>query len=132
MAKIRPQLLVDHVSTIQPYLALKCSTPRDYTLIGLVARILEIVVPLLQHPDENFLSQLEEDAVKLILLHDRSVITSCLALLGSIVNSVTENYKLIRDCFNKYYAFIDWYKKEHMNKPDSPRLETAKPLFRFA
>lgn len=55
----------------------------------------------MEHPSESFLAQLEEDAVKLILLHDRTVITSCLALLGSIVNTVTNNYKLVKDCFNK-------------------------------
>lgn len=76
-------------------------TQGDYTVIGVVARTLELVVPLMEHPSETFLSQLEEDAVKLILLHDRTVITSCLALLGSIVNTVTKNYRLIKDCFNK-------------------------------
>lgn len=77
-------------------------TQGDYTVIGTVARTLELVVPLMQHPSETFLSQLEEDAVKLVLLHDKSVVNSCLALLGSIVNTVTKNYRLIKDCFQKY------------------------------
>ena len=81
-------------------------TQGDYTLIGVVARTLELVVPLMEHPSESFLAQLEEDAVKLILLHDKTVITSCLALLGSIVNTVTNNYKLIKDCFNKSVVLL--------------------------
>lgn len=76
-------------------------TQVDFTMIGTVARTLELVVPLMEHPSETFLSQLEEDAVKLILQHDATVITSCLALLGSIVNTVTKNYRLIKDCFNR-------------------------------
>ncbi|XP_042215621.1 nipped-B-like protein isoform X2 [Homarus americanus] len=131
-AKIRPQLLVDHAITLQPYLAWRCRTQVDYTMIGVVARTLELVVPLMEHPSETFLSQLEEDAVKLILQHDRTVITSCLALLGSIVNTVTKNYRLIKDCFNRYHSFIVDYKKLNEENPDNPKLETLKPLFRRA
>ncbi|CAL4060266.1 unnamed protein product, partial [Meganyctiphanes norvegica] len=131
-AKIRPHLMVEHCITLQPYLAIKCQTQGDYTMIGVVARTLELVVPLMEHPSETFLSQLEEDAVKLILQHDRTVITSCLALLGSIVNTVTHNYKLIRDCFNKYYNFILDYKKLHQEFSGNPKLESYKPFFRRA
>lgn len=69
-----------------------------------MARTLELVVPLMEHPSETFLAQLEEDSVKLILQHDRAVVASCLSCLGSVVNNVTRNFKLIRDCFNKYYS----------------------------
>lgn len=69
-----------------------------------VARTLELIVPLMEHPSETFLAQLEEDSVKLVLQHDRIVVASCLSCLGSIVNNVTRNFKLIRDCFQKYYG----------------------------
>ncbi|KAK3884098.1 hypothetical protein Pcinc_011609 [Petrolisthes cinctipes] len=131
-AKIRPQLLVEHAITLQPYLAWRCRTQVDFTMIGTVARTLELVVPLMEHPSETFLSQLEEDAVKLILQHDATVITSCLALLGSIVNTVTKNYRLIKDCFNRYHCFIVDYKKLKEENPGSPKLESKKPLFRRA
>ncbi|KAK4306344.1 hypothetical protein Pmani_021828 [Petrolisthes manimaculis] len=131
-AKIRPQLLVEHAITLQPYLAWRCRTQVDFAMIGTVARTLELVVPLMEHPSETFLSQLEEDAVKLILQHDATVITSCLALLGSIVNTVTKNYRLIKDCFNRYHCFIVDYKKLKEENPGSPKLESKKPLFRRA
>nr|CAD7197517.1 unnamed protein product [Timema douglasi] len=103
-SKIRPQLLVNHAITLQPYLSLKCQTQGDYQIISSVARTLELVVPLMEHPSETFLAQLEEDSVKLILQHDRTVVASCLSCLGSVVNNVTRNFKLIRDCFKKYYG----------------------------
>lgn len=103
-AKIRPQLLVNHAITLQPYLSLKCQTQGDYQIVSNVARTLELIVPLMEHPSETFLAQLEEDSVKLILQHDRIVVASCLSCLGSIVNNVTKNFKLIRDCFQKYYG----------------------------
>ena len=105
-AKIRPQLLVSHALTLQPYLSLKCQSPGDVQIISCVARMLELVVPLMEHPGESFLAQLEEDSMKLILQHDRVIVSSCLSCLGSIVNNVTRNFKLIRDCFNKYYDYL--------------------------
>ena len=61
-------------------------------------------MPLIEHPSDTFLAELEEDSVKLILQHDKTVVASCLACLGSIVNRVTKNFGLIRDCFRKYYG----------------------------
>ena len=89
-AKSRPQLLVEHVQTLQPYLQILCDVPGDYTIISNVALTLELAVPLIRHPSEVFLSQLEEDAVKLIMKHGMKVVSACLSLLGSVVNNVTK------------------------------------------
>ncbi len=87
-----------------------------------MARTLELAVPLIKHPSEIFLAQLEEDSVKLILLHDKKVISACLSCLGSIVNEVTKNFKLIRDCFLKYYAHMTRYRTVYEENPKDPRL----------
>ncbi|XP_012219437.1 nipped-B-like protein A [Linepithema humile] len=131
-AKIRPRLLVNHASTLQPYLSLKCQTQGDYQIISSVAHTLELVVPLMEHPSEMFLAQLEEDSVKLILQHDKSVVASCLSCLGSIVNNVTRNFKLIRDCFKKYYGHLTWYKSFYEKDPTNPMLLKYRPYFRRA
>ncbi|XP_073999685.1 nipped-B cohesin loading factor [Rhodnius prolixus] len=109
-AKIRPQLLVHHATTLQPYLSLKCQTQGDYQMISCVARTLELVVPLIEHPSEMFLSRLEEDSVKLMMQQDPSVVLSCVSCLGSIVNNVTRNFALIRDCLKKYHGFLTSYR----------------------
>lgn len=131
-AKIRPRLLVNHAITLQPYLSLKCQTQGDYQIISSVAHTLELVVPLMEHPSETFLAQLEEDSVKLILQHDRSVVASCLSCLGSVVNNVTRNYKLIRDCFKKYYGHLTDYKSFYEKDPKNPMLIKYRPFFRRA
>lgn len=133
-AKIRPQLLVKHASTLQPYLSLKCQTKGDYTIISSVARTLELVVPLMEHPSETFLAQLEEDSIKLIIQHDRTVISSCLSCLGSIVNNVTRNFKLIRDCFKQYYGSVIKYKDCLEKDTDYCKniVINCKPAFRRA
>jgi len=129
-AKSRPQLLVNHVQTLQPYLNVKCQTQGDYQIISNVARTLELVVPLIEHPSEIFLSQLEEASVKLILLHDKTVVSACLSCLGSVVNNVTKNFTLIRDCFKKYFGHLNSFKKVHEKDPTDPRLAKATPFFR--
>ena len=131
-AKIRPRLLVNHATTLQPYLSLKCQTQGDYQIISSVAHTLELVVPLMEHPSETFLAQLEEDSVKLILQHDRAVVASCLSCLGSIVNNVTRNFKLIRDCFKKYYGILVDHKAMYETNAANPLLVKFRPWFRRA
>ena len=129
-AKIRPSLLVPHAMTLQPYLSIRCQSQGDFLIISAVARTLEVVVPLLEHPSESFLAQLEEDAVKLILQHDKNVVAACLSCLGSVVNHVTRNFSLIRDCFRKYFGSLTEYKQLHERTPDNPRLVQHRPFFR--
>lgn len=125
-AKIRPQLLVKHASTLQPYLGLKCQTENDMQIIVSVAKMLELVVPLMEHPSETFLAQLELDAIKSVLQSSRhSIVGSCLSCLGSIVNKVTKNFKLIRDLFKKFHNFLLKY-KDLIEKHDQRALSDNK------
>nr|XP_040566817.1 nipped-B-like protein [Lepeophtheirus salmonis] len=125
-AKIRPTLLVEHVQILQPYLSITCKTKNDYLTIVHVARTMELVVPLIKHPSEVFLSQLEEDSVKLVIEHN---IPACVSCLGSIVNNVTKNYGLIRDCFVKYCNKMSIYRRAHENDPLDLRLKKSMPIF---
>ncbi|KAL0842082.1 hypothetical protein ABMA28_014275 [Loxostege sticticalis] len=131
-AKIRPQLLVNHALTLQPYLSLKCQNQYEQQIMSTVASTLELVVPLMEHPSEVFLAQLEEDAVKLILQRGQLVIASCIALLAAIVNNLTHNYKLIRDVFNKYHGVLLQWKHSWQRNPDATRAHQTRPHFRRA
>lgn len=75
------------------FLKVSGKSPGDKQIISHVAGTMELAVPLIRHPSEIFLSQLEEDSVKLILQHDKKVISSCLSCLGSVVNNVTKNFR---------------------------------------
>ncbi|XP_068630090.1 nipped-B protein [Battus philenor] len=131
-AKIRPQLLVNHALTLQPYLSLKCQNQYEQQIMSTVASTLELVVPLMEHPSEVFLAQLEEDAVKLILQRGQLVIAACIACLAAIVNNLTHNYKLIRDVFNKYYGVLLQWKHSWQRNPDLTRSLPSRPYFRRA
>ena len=47
-------------------------------MIHNVARILELVVPLMEHPSETFLASLEEDLMRLTVKHGQTVGTKIL------------------------------------------------------
>lgn len=95
-----------------------------------VAKILELVVPLMEHPSETFLTTIEEDLMKLIIKYGMTVsaiyspllteafetlvlillfcasqvVQHCVSCLGAVVNKVTHNYKFVWACFNRYYG----------------------------
>lgn len=48
-------------------------TQNDFMMICNVAKILELVVPLMEEPSENFLNTMEEDLMKLIIKYGMTV-----------------------------------------------------------
>ncbi|PKU31288.1 nipped-bhypothetical protein [Limosa lapponica baueri] len=126
-SKIRPQLMVKHAMTMQPYLTTKCSTQNDFMVICNVAKILELVVPLMEHPSETFLATIEEDLMKLIIKYGMTVVQHCVSCLGAVVNKVTQNYKFVWACFNRYYGALLKLKSQHQEDPNSTILTANKP-----
>lgn len=51
-------------------------TANDFMVICNVAKILELVVPLMEHPSETFLATIEEDLMKLIIKYGMTVCDS--------------------------------------------------------
>ncbi|XP_068142323.1 nipped-B protein isoform X2 [Drosophila tropicalis] len=107
LAKVRPQLLVRHAITIEPYLNIKCHSGTAAKFICAVADILEKVVPLVNNASESFLASLEEHLMLLVVSRNQAEVTSCVSCLGAVVNKITKNFKLIRDCFQKFYKILD-------------------------
>ncbi|XP_035909136.1 nipped-B protein isoform X2 [Anopheles stephensi] len=102
-AKIQPQLLVNHAISLEPYLNMRCQNQIISKFISSIAEILEQVVPLMDHPSEVFLADLESHLMMLIVSQSRAIVLSCVSCLSTVVNKITKNYKLIRDCFAKLY-----------------------------
>ena len=90
--------------TLQPYLTSKVNTLTDTVVIQQVSKILELVIPLMEHPNPKFLAELEEDTMKLILQQSQNVVQSCASCLSSIINKVTHNYKFVVDGFNQFLS----------------------------
>ncbi|KAL7846528.1 hypothetical protein SRHO_G00215080 [Serrasalmus rhombeus] len=126
-SKIRAQLMVKHAMTMQPYLTTKCNNQNDFMVICNVAKILELVVPLMDHPSETFLTTIEEDLMKLIIKYGMTVVQHCVSCLGAVVNKVTHNYKFVWACFNRYYGALNKLKTQHQEDPNSTILVSNKP-----
>ncbi|XP_035699183.1 nipped-B-like protein isoform X3 [Branchiostoma floridae] len=126
-SKVRPELLVDHAMTLQPYLSTQCSTQGDYLVLHNVARILQLVVPLMEHPSEVFLASLEEDLMKLIIKHGMMILQACVSCLAAVVNNVTHNIRLVWDCFQKYFGVLGKLKQEYSMDPESQALQQNRP-----
>jgi cohesin loading factor subunit SCC2 len=111
----------------------ECACLQDFEgqqIVRCTANILEVIVPLMEHPSEPFLAQLEEDVVKLIMRQSKPVVISAVQCLASIVNRVTRNYRLVKDCLGQYLRFMERYQTIHVTNPDDPRLEKSNPPFR--
>lgn len=54
-------------------LIVSLQTQSDFMVICNVAKILELVVPLMDHPSESFLTTMEEDLMKLIIKYGMTV-----------------------------------------------------------
>ena len=102
--KSHPKLLVPHGATLSPYLTSKINTQNDTLITQNVCKILELVVPLMEHPNPKFLAELEEDSMKLMLKQSQAVVQCSASCLASIINNVTRNFKFIVDAFNKFYS----------------------------
>uniref|UniRef100_A0A6Q2XUS5 Nipped-B protein n=1 Tax=Esox lucius TaxID=8010 RepID=A0A6Q2XUS5_ESOLU len=125
-SKIRAQLMVKHAMTMQPYLTTKCNVS-DFMVICNVAKMLELVIPLMEHPSETFLTTIEEDLMKLIIKYGMTVVQHCVSCLGAVVNKVTHNYKFVWSCFNRYYGALTKLKTQHQEDPNSTSLAANKP-----
>ncbi|KAI1233208.1 Nipped-B-like protein, partial [Lamprotornis superbus] len=99
----------------------------DFMVICNVAKILELVVPLMEHPSETFLATIEEDLMKLIIKYGMTVVQHCVSCLGAVVNKVTQNYKFVWACFNRYYGALSKLKSQHQEDPNSTILTANKP-----
>jgi cohesin loading factor subunit SCC2 len=125
--KTRPSLLLRHATTLHPYLSSKCSSQGDIIVLHYVAQILRQVVPLMDHPSERFLASLEEDLVKLVMKHGQMIVQSCIHCLGAVVNSVTHNYTLVRDCFQKFFMLLEKVKALHSQNSQNSQLKALRP-----
>ena len=65
--KVCPKLLIDHITTIQSYLTIRCATPLDIMIMVNVIQIIENVLPKLSNPSEQLLSSIEVELTKNII-----------------------------------------------------------------
>lgn len=130
LSKARPQLLINHATSLEPYLHETGKSQAMVKFICCIAEILELVVPLMNHPSEAFLSDLELHLMLLVIQQPQVVVLSSLSCLGAIINNITKNFKLIRDCFQQYYSVIVDSREIVRTKGDQYIQQIYHPKFR--
>lgn len=119
--------MVQYTMVLQPYLSIRCNEASDAHVLHYVARILEATLPLMEHPSETLVAQLEEDMVRLTLRHGKMVLESCVACLGAVVNRVSKNYSLARDCFTRFFNALQKFRSELSNDSERKISPTIRP-----
>jgi hypothetical protein len=77
----------------------------DTLIISKVAFTLELTIPLIKHPSEVFLSQLEEASIKLISAsNEKKVVEACLSCLGSVVSISQLQFQKSRETVRSHYC----------------------------
>lgn len=73
------------------FCAVICQSQNDFMVICNVAKILELVVPLMEHPSGTFLTTIEEDLMKLIIKYGMTVGLVCSSLLSEVALKTTNS-----------------------------------------
>ncbi|KAJ1354545.1 hypothetical protein KIN20_011525 [Parelaphostrongylus tenuis] len=64
-SKVRPELLVRHAETLQPYLSMSATQKSEVLVLNEVIGMLERVVPLMSHPSDAFLTTQDQTLANL-------------------------------------------------------------------
>lgn len=105
---VNPGLLTRHAEIFLPYLAIKPSNATDSQVIGSILQMLERIVPLMDHPSDSFLHNLDDRIDDLLQTQNTSVlITSCVSCSGSIYKTFPKFCPKLFTRFAKYLgAFL--------------------------
>lgn len=129
--KVAPQLLLNHISTLHPYLQIKCTTQLDIMVLSKVVQILELVLPRLSSPSESLLTRIEEDLTKNIIQNNASVLDSCVSCLATVIHKHSKNTTLAQDLFKKFFVVLQslTVNPELMNTDTKYRPRLLRALF---
>lgn len=106
-SKVCPELMLNHVSTLQPYLTMKCVTQGDLIILKTVVQILELVLPKLPSASPAHMTRIEEDLTKNILQSNQAVLPVCVSCLSSLIHKHTKNNRLAQEIFTKFFTLLD-------------------------
>ncbi|KJE90449.1 hypothetical protein CAOG_001761 [Capsaspora owczarzaki ATCC 30864] len=143
-AKCSPHLLVSKAMTLQPYLGIvpTCSPPKPaeeqavQMIVCQVAQLLQLVVPLMDDPSTEFLTDLEEILMKNIMKQSQTVVQYSIKCLSTVVIKVTRNYAMVENLRSGFANFLDIYRESALkspnprqNPPEKSRMQLMRSIF---
>ncbi|TNN05143.1 Nipped-B-like protein [Schistosoma japonicum] len=126
-SKIRPELWFQYL----------CTEAAELMCYIMLLAFLEATLPLMEHPSETFVAQLEEDMVRLTLRHGRCVLESCVCIsqyspfyssslfMGLLCKHFERTYFKSSKLFETLMFFTEQFKTDIENeaKPTDHQLE---------
>lgn len=105
-SKVSPQLLLNHVSTLHPFISTKCVTVLDVMIFIKVVQILELVLPKAADLSDSQLSRIEEDLAKHILQSSGQVLPYCVSCLATVITKHSNNRVFAQDLFDRFFTTV--------------------------
>ncbi|KRX94601.1 Nipped-B-like protein, partial [Trichinella pseudospiralis] len=128
-SKVEPRLMIPYIETMQPYLSMSCSNSGEQSVMTQVIKIIELVVPLIEHPSPKFLKQLEDGLCKLMSKAQQNIVQASISCL-SVILEITKHTEVLHDVFFKCLKILATGKDEMSLTPNktAASVTTRKPL----
>ncbi|KRZ09115.1 Nipped-B-like protein, partial [Trichinella zimbabwensis] len=128
-SKVEPRLMIPYIETMQPYLSMSCSNSGEQSVMTQVIKIIELVVPLIEHPSPKFLKQLEDGLCKLMSKAQQNIVQASISCL-SVILGITKHTEVLHDVFFKCLKILATGKDEMSLMPNktAASVTTRKPL----
>ena len=110
IARVRPELMVLHAETLQPYLFMNLGKKRDQLILTQVIKILEKSIPLMDHPGDNFLCKIEEGLLRLVKAGGLVVVQAAIPALSAIIHKQRRRMIPVWNAFLNYYNILSQIK----------------------
>uniref|UniRef100_A0A158P7D5 Nipped-B protein n=1 Tax=Angiostrongylus cantonensis TaxID=6313 RepID=A0A158P7D5_ANGCA len=129
-SKVRPELLVRHAETLQPYLSISATQKSEMLVLNEVIGMLERVVPLMSHPSDAFLTTQDQTLANLAA-NASGVATTTMTI--SCISAIWHRFgrpqvPAIATVFKNYLEFLVRVKNALDNNKGNHQLDGQKIL----
>ncbi|VDM61376.1 unnamed protein product [Angiostrongylus costaricensis] len=129
-SKVRPELLVRHAETLQPYLSISATQKSEMLVLNEVIGMLERVVPLMSHPSDAFLTTQDQTLANLAA-NASGVATTTMTI--SCISAIWHRFgrpqvPAIATVFKNYLEFLVRVKNALDNNKGNHQLDGPKIL----
>ncbi|CAJ0573496.1 unnamed protein product, partial [Mesorhabditis spiculigera] len=106
-SKVRSELLVKHAETLQPYLSMSVNTPGEIQVLKQVIDMLRRVIPLMTHPSDQLIDDLEESLAQLIVGGKVVIVESAVECAGALHEKFPRRRPKVTERFLKFLGVLN-------------------------
>ncbi|OAF70539.1 hypothetical protein A3Q56_01709 [Intoshia linei] len=115
MSQLMPVWFVEHLDYFQSFMKIRFGDNLGTITVYNVIKIIQNVVPFIEHPNSCFVHHLLHDLVKLSFSRGKCVLISSIECLGQVVRYMSKDYSAIEKIFKKCFNVVVRYSKSDLN-----------------